>query len=53
LKKLLDALTGMRRIRSPDPLKTLKCVSEWSTLFNNISSKSVWTLTGVELIETA
>ncbi|MEL4283302.1 MULTISPECIES: hypothetical protein [Shewanella] len=40
----------MRRIRSPDPLSG-NAKAEVEMLFNNINKKSVWTLTGVELIE--
>jgi len=47
----------MRRIRSPSQLKrsspsvVLKSSTEAEMLFNNLNKKSVWTLTGVELIE--
>jgi len=50
LQKRLDAKREMRRIRSPDPLSG-NAKAEVEMLFNNLNKKSVWTLTGVELIE--
>ncbi len=40
----------MRKIRSPDPLSG-NAKAKVKMLFNNLNKKSVWTLTGVELIE--
>ncbi|MFB2729005.1 hypothetical protein ACE02H_16210 [Shewanella mangrovisoli] len=50
MQKRLDATREMRRIRSPDPLSD-NVKLEVEMLFNNLNKKSVWTLTGVELIE--
>ncbi|WP_249553040.1 hypothetical protein [Shewanella sp. 10B] len=50
MQKRLDATREMRRIRSPDPLSG-NAKAEVEMLFNNLNKKSVWTLTGVELIE--